>query len=666
MTLKQDIENLKKTIHKHDHHYYVKNSPSISDQEYDALLRRLRDLENANPEYISPDSPTQRVGGKVEERFKAVLHLSPMLSLDNTYNVDELKAFHQRVLKGLKDIPEEYIEYMVELKFDGLAVALTYEDGLLVRGATRGDGLQGEDITANLRTLRSIPLKIDEKERIEVRGEVYMPKKEFERINLERELEGEVPFANPRNAAAGALRLLDPALTAQRKLGIFIYAVSFLGNNSFKTHYELQGQLEVLGFPINKYNRLCVNFESTLGLIEEFHDKRKELDYEVDGLVIQVNSLTQRKQLGETSKFPRWAVAYKYEAEQAITEILDIVCQVGRTGAITPVAELQPVFISGSTVSRATLHNEDEIKRKDIRAGDRVVIEKAGEIIPKVIRVLEPSGERRKPFKMPAVCPKCQSCIYRDEGEVVWRCVNSSCPEKLKERLKHFSSRKAMDIDHFGPAVIEQLVDSGRVKKFSDLYTLKVDEVASLERMADKSGQNLVSAIEKSKSAGLSRFLYALGVRHLGQRTAILLARKFGSIKVLQETSYEELKEIYEIGPVIAKSLNAFLDQDANKEEIDLLLERGLLMEELRDSIKSEGKFKGRQFVLTGTLTQFTREEAKEKIEYLGGRVTSTISKKTDYMVVGTSAGSKLKKAEKLGIMLLDEDALKKLIDDGY
>ena len=666
MTRKQDIENLKKTIHKHDHHYYVKNSPSISDQEYDALLRRLRDLENANPEYISPDSPTQRVGGKVEERFKAVLHLSPMLSLDNTYNVDELKAFHQRVLKGLKDIPEEYIEYMVELKFDGLAVALTYEDGLLVRGATRGDGLQGEDITANLRTLRSIPLKIDEKERIEVRGEVYMPKKEFERINLERELEGEVPFANPRNAAAGALRLLDPALTAQRKLGIFIYAVGFLGNNSFKTHYELQGQLEVLGFPINKYNRLCVNFESTLGLIEEFHDKRKELDYEVDGLVIQVNSLTQRKQLGETSKFPRWAVAYKYEAEQAITEILDIVCQVGRTGAITPVAELQPVFISGSTVSRATLHNEDEIKRKDIRAGDRVVIEKAGEIIPKVIRVLEPSGERRKPFKMPAVCPKCQSCIYRDEGEVVWRCVNSSCPEKLKERLKHFSSRKAMDINHFGPAVIEQLVDSGRVKKFSDLYTLKVDEVASLERMADKSGQNLVSAIEKSKSAGLSRFLYALGVRHLGQRTAILLARRFGSIKVLQETSYEELKEIYEIGPVIAKSLNAFLDQDANKEEIDLLLERGILMEELPDSLKSEGKFKGRQFVLTGTLTGLTREEAKEKIQALGGRVTSTVSKKTDYMVVGTSAGSKLKKAEKLGIMLLDEDALKKLIDDGY
>ena len=663
MMVKQDIEDLKQTIHQHDHHYYVKNSPSISDQEYDALLRRLRELETTYPEYVSPDSPTQRVGGKVDERFKAVLHLVPMLSLDNTYNVDELRAFHQKVLKGLKDTSEDYIEYVVELKFDGLAVALTYEDGLLVRGATRGDGLQGEDITANLRTLRSIPLKIDAKQLIEVRGEVYMPKKEFERLNAEREAEGEAPFANPRNAAAGALRLLDPAITAQRKLDIFIYAVGFLDNNSFKTHYELQEQLDALMFPVNKYNRLCMNFESTLSLIEEFRNKRKELAYEVDGLVIQVNSLAQRKQLGETSKFPRWAVAYKYEAEQAVTEIRDIVCQVGRTGAITPVAELQPVLISGSMVSRATLHNEDEIKRKDIRVRDRVVIEKAGEIIPKVVRVIESSEDRRQPFKMPTVCPKCQSSVYRDEGEVVWRCVNTSCPAQLKERLKHFSSRKAMDIDHFGPAMIEQLVDSGRVKNFSDLYTLKMDEVTSLERMADKSAQNLISAIEKSKSAGLSRFLHALGVRHLGQRTAILLARRFRSIKVLQETSYEELEKIDEIGPVIAESLNVFLARDTNRHEIDLLLERGILMKELGDAPERGGLFEGRQFVLTGTLTRFTREEAKEKIEYLGGRVTSTISKKTDYLVAGTLAGSKLGKARQLGISVLDEDALKKLIE---
>ena len=664
MTVKQDIEDLKQTIHQHDHQYYVKNSPTISDQEYDALLRHLRELEATHPDHITPDSPTQRVGGKVDERFKAVMHPVPMLSLDNTYNVDEVRAFHQRVLRGLPDVPEDSIEYVVELKFDGLAVALTYEDGLLVRGATRGDGLQGEDITANLRTLRSIPLKIDTEpfKRIEVRGEVYMPKKEFERINAKREAEGETPFANPRNAAAGALRLLDPAITAERKLDIFIYGVGFLDSNPFKTHHELQEQLKALRFPINQYNRKCENFELTLTSIEEFRDKRKELDYEVDGLVIQLNSLAHRKQLGETSKFPRWAVAYKYEAEQAVTEIIDIVCQVGRTGSITPVAELRPVLISGSTVSRATLHNEDEIKRKDIRVGDQVVIEKAGEIIPKVIRVIEPSGDRGLPFEMPTFCPECESSLYRAEGEVVWRCVNSACPAQLKERLKHFSSRKAMDIDHFGPAVIEQLVDSGRVKNFSDLYTLKLEEVASLERMADKSAQNLISAIEKSKLAGLSRFLYGLGVRHVGQRTAILLAVRFRSIKILQETSYDELEKIDEIGPVIAESLRAFLDRDTNRQEIDRLLERGILMEEQGEPPESGGPFEGQQFVLTGTLTRFTREEAKEKIQSLGGRVTASISKKTDYVVAGTSAGSKLEKAQQLGIPVLDEEALQKLM----
>lgn len=667
MTVKQDIDDLKQTIHQHDHRYYVKNSPSISDHEYDALLRRLRELETAHPESVTPDSPTQRVGGKVDERFKAVVHPVPMLSLDNTYNVDEVRAFHQRVLKGLPDVPEDSIEYVVELKFDGLAVALTYENGLLVRGATRGDGLQGEDITANLRTLRSIPLKIDTKSfnRIEVRGEVYMPKKEFERINAEREAEGETPFANPRNAAAGALRLLDPAITAERKLGIFIYAVGFLDNNPFKTHYELQEKLDALRFPINMHNRRCKSFELALALIEEFRDKRKELDYEVDGLVIQLNSLAHRKKLGETSKFPRWAVAYKYEAEQAVTEIMDIVCQVGRTGSITPVAELKPVLISGSTVSRATLHNEDEIKRKDIRVGDQVVIEKAGEIIPKVIRVLEHTEKRAQPFKMPSVCPECQSVLSRLDGEVVWRCVDSACPAQLKERLKHFSSRKAMDIDHLGPAVIEQLVDSGRVKNFSDLYTLKTEEVAALERMADKSAQNLISAIAKSKSAGLSRLLHALGVRHVGQRTAVLLARKFRSLKTLQVTSYDELEKLDEVGPVIAESLRAFLDRDSNRQEIERLLEQCLVMEEQGDAPESGGLFDGQQFVLTGTLTRFTREEAKEKIQSLGGRVTSTISNKTDYLVAGASAGSKLEKAQKLGIRVLDEKALQKLMESG-
>jgi DNA ligase (NAD+) len=664
MSAKQEIETLKQSIHQHDHLYYVKNIPSIPDQEYDALLRRLKELEAAHPEYVTPDSPTQRVGGKVDERFKAVMHPVPMLSLDNTYNLDEVRAFHQRVLRGLPDVPGDSIEYVVELKFDGLAVALTYENGLLVRGATRGDGLQGEDITANLRTLRSIPLKIDTKtfNRIEVRGEVYMPKKEFERINAQRVEEGEVPFANPRNAAAGALRLLDPAITAERKLGIFIYGVGFLDTTAFQTHYEMQGKLSALRFPVNEHNRLCENFESALGLIEEFRDKRKDLDYEVDGLVIQLNSLAHRKLLGATSKFPRWAVAYKYEAEQAVTEIMDIVCQVGRTGSITPVAELRPVLVSGSTVSRATLHNEDEIKRKDIRVGDQVVIEKAGEIIPQVVRVIESSGERGVAFKMPVVCPQCQAPIYRAENEAVWRCVNSACPAQLKERLRYFASRKAMNIDHLGPAVIEQLVVSGCVKNFSDLYILQKDKLASLERLADKSAQNLIEEIEKSKSAGLARFLHALGVRHVGQRTAILLARKFRSLARLQETGYDELEKIDEIGPVIAESLRAFLDRETNQQELERLRDRGVLMEELGDFSESAGSLEGRQFVLTGTLSRFTREEAKEKIQSLGGRVTTTVSSKTDYLVAGASAGSKLEKALKLGIEVLNEEALQKLI----
>ena len=667
MMVKQEIETLKQSIHQYDHLYYVKNSPTVSDQEYDALFRCLKELEAAHPEYVTPDSPTQRVGGKVDERFKAVVHPVPMLSLDNTYNVDEVRAFHQRVLRGLPDAPEDTIEYVVELKFDGLAVALTYEHGLLVSGATRGDGLQGEDITANLRTIRSIPLKIDTEpfHRIELRGEVYMPKKEFERINAQREAEGETPFANPRNAAAGGLRLLDPAITAQRRLDIFIYGVGFLDANPFQTHFELQEKLSALRFPVNEHNRLCKNFESALALIEEFRDKRKEHDYEVDGLVIQLNSLAHRKKLGATSKFPRWAVAYKYEAEQSVTEVMDIVCQVGRTGSITPVAELRSVFVSGSTVSRVTLHNEDEIKRKDIRVGDRVVIEKAGEIIPKVVRVIESSGKREIPFKMPTVCPECQAPIYRAESEAVWRCVNSACPAQLKERLKYFASRKAMDIDHLGPAVIEQLVDSGRVKNFSDLYILKKDEVASLERLADKSAQNLIEEIEKSKSAGLSRFLHALGVRHVGQRTAIILAQRFRSLNRLQETSYDELEKIDEIGPVIAESLRTFLDRDTNRQEIERLRERGILMEEQGDSPESGRLLEGRQFVLTGTLSWFTREEAKEKIQSLGGRVTSTVSKNTDYLVAGTSAGSKLKKARQLGIQVLDEEALQKLIESG-
>ena len=662
-TDKNEIESLRKTIHEHDYKYYVKNSPSISDREYDSLYYRLKELEKRYPQWVTSDSPTQRVGGKVEQRFQPIAHPVPMLSLDNTYNVDEVRAFHQRIIKGLPDVAEDSIEYTVELKIDGLAVALTYEAGRLVRGATRGDGKKGEDITANLKTIRSIPLEISSEpfKKIEVRGEVYMPKKEFQRLNTIREMERKSLFANPRNAAAGALRVLDPAITDSRKLGIFIYTVGFLDNNICKTHLELQQTLASLRFPINEHNRLCSNFEDTIATIEEWRQRKNNLDYEVDGLVIQLNSLAYRKKLGNTSKFPRWAVAYKYEAEQVETEILRIVCQVGRTGSITPVAYLEPVFVSGSTVSRATLHNEDEIKRKDIRVGDRVVIEKAGEVIPKVVRLVDPTGKRKAPFAMPTVCPECQMKIFRPKGEAAWRCVNAICPAQLKERLKHFASRKAMDIDHMGPAVIEQLVESGRVKSFSDLYTLKKDEVAGLERLAEKSAQNLIDAIEKSKSAGLARLLFGLGIRHVGQRAASILAGTFRSIKNLRTIPYENIESVIEIGPVIAESLKSFFDQKTNLQDIENLSSMGVVVEEQGEARK-EGVLTGKQFVLTGTLSKISRNEAKEKIESLGGRVTSSVSGKTDFLVAGKDAGSKLAKAKVLKITVLDEKELQKII----
>ena len=664
-TEKEEVALLRNKIHRHDYLYYVKDSPEIPDREYDSLYHRLKELEGKYLECVTADSPTQRVGGKVDERFRKVVHPVPMLSLDNTFNVDEVRAFHQRVVKALPDIEESSIEYVVELKFDGLAVALTYENGKLLRGATRGDGVQGEDVTANLKTIRSIPLEISAEpfKKIEVRGEVYMPRKEFQRLNVLREEVGESPFVNPRNAAAGALRVLDPAVTDSRKLGVFIYSVGFLDNNICETHSELQKNLASLRFPVNEHNRWCSNFEKTLALIEEWRTKKNDLDYEVDGLVIQLNSLAYRKRLGNTSKFPRWAVAYKYEAEQAETEVLKIVCQVGRTGSITPVANLEPVFVSGSTVSRATLHNEDEIRKKDIRVGDRVVIEKAGEIIPKVVRVVDLRSKRNKPFKMPTLCPECQTRIFRPEGEAAWRCVNAACPAQLKERLKHFASRKAMDIDHMGPAVIDQLVESGRVKNFSDLYTLKQEEVVGLERLAEKSAKNLIDAIEKSKSAGLARLLFGLGVRHVGQRAASILAETFRSIKVLKETSFEDMESVMEIGPVIAESLKSFLDQEANMRDIENLSNSGIVVEDPEAARKEVGVLAGKQFVLTGTLSKFSRDEAKKKIESLGGRVTSAVSTKTDYIVVGKDAGSKLTKAKKIEITVLDEKEFKKLIE---
>lgn len=669
---KKEIEKLRREIRQHDILYYVEDQPKISDREYDRLLQKLIDWEKEHPDDIPADSPTQRVGGKVSERFTGIAHKTAMLSLDNTYNLDEFRDFHKRVVKGLNkgepeenQVAEDEVEYAVELKIDGLGVNLTYENGLFVQGATRGDGMTGEDITANLRTIRSIPLNIPTENEdfniLEVRGEVFLDREAFFKINEERKAEGQAQFANPRNAAAGTLRLLDPAITAKRPLDIFVYSVGFMDHIPFKTHFSAMQKLKSLGFRINPENILCKNFEETFKLIESWREKKDNLSYEVDGLVVKVNSLGFQSKLASTARHPRWAVAYKYEAEQVITEVEDIVCQVGRTGSITPVALLRPVLVSGSTVSRATLHNEDVIKDKDVRVGDTVVIEKAGEVIPKVVRVANEAGKSRaQPFEMPKTCPECATKIIRPEGEVAWRCVNAVCPAQVKERLLHFASRKAMDIDHLGPAVLDQLVDGGYVQHFSDLYTLNLEDLVGLERMAEKSAQNLIDSIAKSKSAGLTRLLHALGIRHVGQRAAAVLAENFHSIDKLQAASFEDLEQVDEIGPIMAESLRAFFGQEVNRQEVERLREQKVVLVEERK--ETGNSLEGKQFVLTGTLKDFSRDQAKEKILSLGGRVTSSVSKKTDYVVAGADPGSKRDKAEKLGVEILTEDQLKKLL----
>ncbi len=658
------IESLREDIRQYDFLYYVKDNPSISDRKYDLLMQELRDLERKFPELVCKESPTQRVGGKVSEKFSSVRHSAPMLSLDNTYNVDQLKEFHSRVVKRLGSLLSKDIEYFVELKFDGLAVALSYEKGAFVRGATRGNGTDGEDITANLRTIKSVPLSIPmNKEKIdflEVRGEVFMPRKNFLELNKARAKDNQGQFANPRNAAAGSLRLLDSSITASRKLDIFVYGVG-VEPAFVKTHSEIQNMLQRLGFKLNTNRYICGNFAEVLPFVEKWKTEKNNLEYDFDGLVIKVNSLDFQKKLGSTSKFPRWAVAYKYEAEKAVTKVEDIVCQVGRTGAITPVAHLTPVFFSGSTVSRATLHNEDEIKRKDLRIGDRVVIEKSGDIIPKVVEVIHSSGKKRgRPFKMPTQCPECKGALFRPDAETIMRCVNYSCQAQLKERLLHFASRNGMNIDHLGPSIVEQLVENRLVENFSGLYTLDHHSLMRLERMADKSAKNLVDAIQKSKSSGLACLLHALGIRHVGQRASIILARHFHSMSNLQKAKIEELQLVMEIGETVAKSLVVFFGLSSNSEEIKRLEELGVKMEVKGEVVGDE--LLGKQFVLTGSLESFTRDEAKMKILALGGRVTSAVSIKTDYVVVGAEPGSKVDKARKIGVDIISEKMLKEML----
>jgi DNA ligase (NAD+) len=660
------ILELRKKLHYHNRRYYVDDAPEISDYEYDQLYKELQALEAAHPELITPDSPTQRVGAKPADQFLTVLHSKPMLSLENTYSEGELRDFEARIKKL---VPGEEIEYVVELKIDGVGISVVYEKGLLARGVTRGDGFAGEEITQNIRAIRSIPLKVDESDpatrAFEVRGEVYIHRKEFERINMEREENGEAAFVNPRNAAAGSLRLLDSRITASRNLRAFFYYADFPHEAGIATQSQALDKLDALGFKTNPNRVLCRNMEEVLDFIRRWEEKRAGLDYDVDGMVVKVNRLDLRERLGATSKSPRWAVAFKYPAQQATTVIKNIVVQVGRTGTLTPVAELEPVFLSGSTISRATLHNEEEIARKDIRIGDHVFIEKGGEIIPKVIKVIfEKRTGAEQPFQFASECPECGAATDKPEGEVARRCSNSACPAQLKERLRHFASRGGMDIDHLGPSLIDKLVDTGMVRDLADLYGLDYQRVASFDLMGEKSAHNLKEGIEKSKGAGLKRVVFSLGIRFVGARAAEILAEHFESMDVLAEAKEEDLESIHEIGPKIAKSLILFFQQEENRKVIRKLKEAGTSMAAVK-SERGQLPLKGKQFVVTGALSSMNRNEAKEKLTRLGGRVMSSVTAKTDFLVCGEDPGSKLKKARELNVRVLEEKEFLEMVEEG-
>src|SRR5690242_9905744 len=664
----RQIEKLREEIRRHDDLYYVNNSPEISDREYDALLEQLQQLEQANPELVTPDSPTQRVGGRPAEGFPEVVHSRQMLSLDNTYNFDELRAFDERcrrLAEGRK------LEYVAELKIDGLSLSLQYADGLLVRGVTRGDGRIGEDVTQNARTIRSVPLRLKSDAKVldtnvEVRGEVFIPREVFEKTNAEREEAGEPRFMNPRNAAAGAIRQLDSRLVARRKLDMFCYDL-FVGGarKPFATHWEALEWLQAAGFRVNPHRKVCETIDEVIEFANAKEALRDDLGYEIDGLVVKVNSTALQDEFGATSKAPRWAIAYKYPARQASTKVLDIFVSVGRTGAITPVALLEPVFLAGTTVARATLHNEDEIKRLGLKIGDTVMIEKSGEIIPKVLSVvMSKRTGKEKDFVPPENCPVCGGLISRPEGEVVARCVAADCTAQLMGRLLHFASRRAMRIEGLGDVLAEQLVAANLVKDVGDLYSLTLDQVASLPRMAKKSASNLLAQIEASKTRDLANLIYALGIRHVGERTAGILAHELGSLEKLIEASVEELDAIPEIGLTVAESVRDWFDDEGNRALCDRLRDVGIRTEaERRSSTQVDERFAGKQFVLTGTLTSFTRDEARALIEARGGRVNSSVSKKTDYVVAGEAAGSKLDKAQSLGVTILDEDKFKEMLE---
>ena len=657
------IEALRRTIEHHNYRYYIENNPEISDLEFDKLLKELQDLESENPQLIAPDSPTQRVGGQPIEGFRQVAHRVPMLSIENTYNEEEVREFDVRIRRWLEG---ELPQYIVEHKIDGVSASLQYEDGRFTLGLTRGDGARGDDITHNLRTVRDIPLRLmTEKGKnpalLEIRGEVYMTNTELSRLNKLQAERGERIFANCRNAAAGTLKLLDPRQSGQRILRFFAHSEGQLSGLSLTTHGEFLGMIRSYGIPVVPHSKAFDSIAEVLEYCKETLEARGDLDYETDGLVIKVNGFAQRNRLGATSKSPRWVIAYKVELWQSNTRIEDIHVQVGKTGTLTPVAELETVEIAGTKVSRVSLHNADEIERKDIRIGDSVIVEKAGKIIPHVVRVeLEKRSGTEKKFQFPSKCPVCAGPVGRDEGGAYIRCLNLSCPAQLKERLRFFASRRAMDIEGLGPALIDQLVDHGIVKSLPDIYSLTAEQLQELERMGEKSAQNLIEGVQESKKRGLTRLLAALGIRHVGERNARLLATEFGDMDELMSASEERLAQIPGVGPIVAESVYQFFKSDVGIKTIRSFDKYGLKMSEdiPVKKAQNQSRFAGKSFVITGTLTRFSRTEMEEYIRRLGGKTASSVSRNTDYVVAGSNPGSKLDKAKELGIQILSEEDL--------
>jgi len=660
--VEEEIEDLREKLHHHEYLYHVLDQPEISDAEYDRMMRRLKELEAGHPDLVTPDSPTQRVGGKAREGFVKVRHSSPLLSLDNALNEDEMRAFDQRVRELLKGEPNEYV---AELKLDGLSMAVHYESGRMVRAITRGDGQVGEDVTENARTIRTLPLRVKSKlPAFEVRGEALMTLQAFERMNARQLQQGLPAFANPRNAAAGSLRALDPALTASRQLEYSAYFLLVDGQFVRDSHWESLDELSKMGFKVNSHRKKCARLDDVLEFYRNWESKRASLAYEIDGVVVKVDSIRQQQALGWTSKAPRWAIAFKFPAHQEQTVVENIGVQVGRTGALTPVAHLKAVSFSGVTVTRATLHNEDEIARLGVEIGDTVLVERSGDVIPKVVRVLSQGAERR-PFRMPKHCPVCGGEIVREEGEAASRCINTNCPARLKESVLHFAARGVMDIDGMGDVLVDQLVTRGIVKSVADIYdrehSVNLETLMELERMGQKSAEKVLRNIDASRKQPLPRVLNGLGIPFVGERTAQILAENFGSLDAIAAADEETLQQADEVGPKVSESIRQFFHEPRNRELVERLRQAGLTFEHAIQK-KAAGRLAGKTFVLTGTLPNLTREDAKQRIEDAGGKVTGSVSKKTDYVVAGEDPGSKLDKANSLGVPVLGEPELLALL----